>query len=223
MSEQKPALTPAVKALSVVSLFTDISSEMVYPLNPVFITSVLNAPVWTLGLIEGIAESTASILKLYSGKLSDRFGVRKPFAVFGYGLSAIGKPLMGTAGIWPQVLGARFLDRFGKGVRTAPRDALITENAAPEHRGRAFGFHRSLDTIGAVLGPLLGWFYLRWNPAGMRSLYNLAFIPAIIGVILLVALVKEKRPSREDRSEPAPPAKISGISSEYRRYLMVVG
>ena len=120
-----------VRALGLVSLFTDFSSEMVYPINPVFLTKVLGAPAWAVGLVEGIAESTSSLLKLYSGWLSDRAGQRKPFTVAGYGLAAISKPMIGLAGIWPTMLGARFLDRAGKGLRAAPRDALIAETTAP--------------------------------------------------------------------------------------------
>lgn len=226
-------LTPTVKALGVVSLFTDISSEMVYPLNPVFMTAVLGAPVWAVGLVEGIAESTASLLKLWSGWLSDRAGLRKPFAVAGYGLSALAKPLMAVAAFWPHVLGARFLDRVGKGVRTAPRDALITENCAPNQRGRAFGFHRSLDTVGAVVGPLLGYLYLRAHPKQFRVLYALAFIPAIIGVLILAAVVRERRSNaKSDRQSDSPAgglgskgflASIRHLEPAYLRYLGIIG
>ncbi|MES2461056.1 MAG: MFS transporter, partial [Armatimonadota bacterium] len=153
-STAREPLSPTVKALGIVSLFTDLSSEMVYPINPVFLTRVLGAPAWAVGLVEGLAESTASLLKIYSGWLSDRAGQRKPFAVAGYGLAAISKPMIGLAGVWGVMLGARFLDRAGKGLRAAPGDALIAETTPTRQRGRTFGLHRSLDTTGAVLGPL---------------------------------------------------------------------
>jgi MFS family permease len=211
-----------VKALGLVSLCTDISSEMVYAVNPIFLTKVLGAPVWTVGLIEGIAESTASILKLYSGWLSDKAGKRKLFAVMGYGLAAAAKPLMATAGAWGQVLAARFLDRSGKGLRAAPRDALIAENCAPEMRGRAFGLHRSLDTTGAVLGPLFSFFYLRGHPDALRMLYSLAFFPAIAGVFVLAFFVREAIKARPVSDAQPPRFTLAGLSPAYRRYLMIV-
>jgi MFS family permease len=166
---------------------------MVYPITPILLTRVLGAPAWTVGLIEGIAESTASLLKLYSGWLSDRYGRRKPFVMAGYGLAAVSKPLIALASNWGHVLGARFLDRTGKGLRTAPRDALIAENCAPDQRGRAFGLHRSMDTMGAVLGPLAGWLFLQRYPDHFRGLYLLAFVPAVVGVLVLALVVKERR------------------------------
>ena len=190
----EPPLPPTVKALGFVSLLTDLSSEMVYPVNTTLLR-MLGAPAAVIGLIEGLAESTASVLKLYSGTLSDRLGRRKPLALLGYGLAALSKPLIGAAGVWPQVLAARLLDRTGKGLRGAPRDALIADVCPKEQRGRAFGLHRSLDTTGAVLGPLVGYFFLRAHPDGLRSLYWLAFIPALLGVLLLWLTVKENKPS----------------------------
>jgi len=232
MDEQKvkdTGLSPTVKALGVVSMLADISSEMVYPLNAVFITRVLGAPAWALGLIEGIAESTASLLKLYSGWISDRIGKRKPFAVAGYGLGALGKPLIALSGVWWQVLGARFVDRLGKGLRTAPRDALIAENCAENQRGRAFGYHRGMDTTGAVLGPLIGFCLLRYiwvsHPlAHFRSLYWIAFIPGAIGVLVLALMVHEKQreadPAKPIVRVPAP--SFAQLSPSYRAYLLIV-
>ena len=157
-------LSPTVKALGAVSLCTDVSSEMVYPITPILLTKVLGAPAWAVGLIEGLAETATSLLKLYSGGVSDRTGKRKPLTLLGYGLAAITKPVIGFAGAWWQVLAARIADRVGKGLRTAPRDALIAEST-PEHaRGRAFGLHRALDTTGAIIGPLIGYWYLSANP-----------------------------------------------------------
>lgn len=217
-------LSPTIKALGVVSLCTDLSSEMVYPITPTLLTSVLGAPAWTVGLIEGIAESTASILKLYSGRISDRLGRRKPLTIAGYSLAAVAKPLLGFAGSWVHVLAARFLDRTGKGIRTSPRDALIAESCTPETRGRAFGLHRSLDTVGAVLGPLVGWLYLRSHPTNFRTLYLIAFIPAAVGVLVLSAFVRERASSAPlvaERTEKRLPL-LRTISPAYLRFLAIV-
>ena len=214
-------LSPTVKALGAVSFCADVSSEMVYPLNPIFLTQVLRAPAWTVGLIEGLAESVASILKLYSGWLSDRTGRRKPFTVGGYALSAVSKPLIALAGVWGHVLGARFMDRVGKGLRTAPRDALITESCAPTQRGRAFGFHRSMDTLGAVVGPLLGYIFLLRYPEQIRKLYLFAFIPGLLGVLVLGLFVRERAKAR-DTGKRAPIFSFAQLSPDYRRYLCVV-
>src|SRR5436190_11972502 len=151
-----PGIPRPVFVLSLVSFLTDVSSEMIYPLVPLFLTSVLGAPLAAVGLIEGVAESTASVLKTVSGWLSDRLRMRKPLVVAGYALSGLAKPLMAVAYAWPAALGVRFLDRAGKGVRTAPRDAIIAAVTPERHRGRAFGFHRGMDTAGAVIGPALG-------------------------------------------------------------------
>lgn len=177
--------------LGLTSLITDLSSEMVYPLIPIFLTTVLGAPVAVVGLIEGIAESTASILKVYSGWLSDRLHRRKSLTVAGYGLSALGKPLMALAFFWPQVLFARFIDRLGKGVRTSPRDALIADSSSPAEYGKSFGFHRTMDTIGAAIGPLVAFAALPLLNNDFRLYFSLAAIPAAIGVIVLALFVKE--------------------------------
>ncbi len=217
-------LSPVVRALGIVSLLADVSSEMVYPLNPMFLTRVLGAPAWALGLIEGVAESTASLLKLYSGWLSDKIGARKPFVVAGYGFGALGKPMIALAGSWGHVLAARFVDRLGKGLRTAPRDALITENCDADRRGQAFGFHRSMDTIGAVGGPLLGYLLLSrflhgTDAQNWRSLYWVAFVPGLLGVLVLAVMVKEKR-TPADLVRKALPT-ITGLSPAYKRYLLI--
>ena len=150
-------------------MFNDMASEMAYPIIPLFLTSVLGAPVAIVGVIEGIAEATASILKVFSGWLSDRLRNRKRFAVGGYLLSAVSKVVLSLAASWVYVLGARFMDRFGKGVRTAARDALIAESADPASRGSAFGLHRALDTAGAVVGPLIALFLLQCARQRLRN------------------------------------------------------
>ena len=143
-----------------VSFFMDVSSEMIYPLVPLFLANVLGVNKSVIGLIEGVAESTASLLKTFSGWLSDRFGNRKWLMAAGYGISTLSRPIVAFATGWHHVMGSRFMDRFGKGVRTAPRDAIIAESAEKTHLGRAFGFHRSLDTMGAVVGPALAFLFL---------------------------------------------------------------
>lgn len=174
---------------------TDISSEMLYPLVPVFLTTVLGAPVAALGLIEGAAEATANVLKIFSGWWSDKTGKRKPFVIGGYGLSAFSKPLLALAAGWPFVLFMRLADRTGKGLRSSARDALIADYTDAKDRGRAFGLHRAMDTMGAVLGPLLAlWFMSRFgeNPSGYRAVFLWAFLPAALGLILLF-IVKERQ------------------------------
>lgn len=189
----KMGISRNVFALGLVSFFNDVASEMIYPLVPIFLTSVLGAPVAIVGLIEGIAESTASLLKAFSGWLSDKSQRRKPFTVAGYSLSSVSKILLSLAFSWPLVLLARFIDRFGKGIRTSARDALITESSDPSARGKAFGFHRSLDTQGAVIGPLLALLAIRLFDNNFRLIFALAFIPAFIGILLLIFLVNEKK------------------------------
>lgn len=192
ISNEKIKMPRNVITMGWVSLLNDISSEMIYPIVPIFLTTVLNAPASAIGLIEGIAESTASLLKLVSGWLSDRLKKRKIFVTIGYALSAASKFLIGMAHIWPFVLFARFLDRFGKGTRTAARDALILENVAPEQRGRAFGLHRSMDSMGAVIGPLLALLMIFLYQNNFRLIFFLSGIPSVIGVIILIIFIKEK-------------------------------
>ena len=184
-----------VFALGWVSFFNDFASEMVYPIVPIFLTTFLGVPVSIVGVIEGIAEATASILKVFSGWFSDRFQKRKPFAVAGYSLSTFSKLVLSLSYIWPFVLIARFLDRFGKGIRTSARDSLITESSPENIRGKSFGFHRALDTLGAVFGPLAAILFLAIFNDNLKLVFYIAIIPGIIGVILLIIFVKEKKKS----------------------------
>ena len=193
LMKNKFGISKNVFALGLVSFFNDIASEMIYPIVPIFLTSVLGAPVAVVGLIEGIAESTASILKVVSGWLSDKFQKRKPFLVAGYSFSAISKTILSLAFSWPFVLMARFIDRFGKGIRTSARDALIAESSENSARGRAFGFHRALDTLGAVIGPMIALVAIHFLDNNFRLIFFLAFIPAFMGILLLLFLVKEKK------------------------------
>ncbi|OGR50208.1 MAG: hypothetical protein A2X34_00220 [Elusimicrobia bacterium GWC2_51_8] len=191
----KTGLNRNITMLGVVSGLTDISSEMLYPIVPIFLTSVLNAPMSVVGLIEGTAEATASFVKMAGGVWSDKTGKRKPFVVAGYSLSAISKPLLALASSWHFVLFSRFIDRVGKGVRTSARDALIAGSIEKEHWGKAFGFHRAMDTMGAALGPLAALLMLSFMPVSApnyRLLFLAAFIPALIGVGVLMYFVKEQ-------------------------------
>jgi MFS family permease len=201
---EKGCLANVVR-LGWVSMLTDVSSEMLYAITPLFLTQILGASKSVLGLIEGIAEGTASVLKGVSGWHSDRIQKRKAFVFGGYSLSAIAKPLIGLAMGWPLVLIARFLDRFGKGVRTTARDALIADSCPPERRGGAFGLHRAMDTAGALGGAgisLVLLLLLTSHGGGeavlnkaFRSLYFLAFLPALVGVIFIF-WVREIAPKR---------------------------
>lgn len=224
--QRRQPLSPTIKTLGIVSMLSDVSSEMVYPLNPLFITRVLGAPAWVLGLIEGIAESTASLLKLYSGRLSDRAGKRKPYAVAGYSLGAAGKPLIALAGAWWQVLAARFVDRMGKGIRTAPRDALIAENCPANQRGQAYGFHRAMDTIGAVLGPLIGYWLLSAYLRGPEKLtyprlYWIAFVPGALAAVILALGIHETARRKVGAGVSALPT-LAGLGGPMKRYLAIV-
>ncbi|MFV1971812.1 MAG: MFS transporter, partial [Acidimicrobiia bacterium] len=179
-----------VVALGLVSMFTDLSSEMIYPLIPVFLTTVLGAGAFALGVVEGVAESTAAVLKIVSGWWTDRVKRRKPFIYAGYGIAGAVRPLLAFATTWPFVVGIRFADRVGKGIRTAPRDALIADVTPVESRGAAYGVHRSLDHFGAVLGPLVAAALL-WVGLGLRSVFLLAAIPAIIVIFVIARMVEE--------------------------------
>ena len=180
-----------VWALGLVSLFMDLSSELVHSLLPVFMTTVLGASMLAVGIVEGVAEATASVVKLFSGWLSDRLGRRKPLVVLGYGLAALSKPLFPLAGSVAVVLGARFIDRIGKGIRGAPRDALIADVTASEGRGAAYGLRQALDSAGAVLGPLAAVGLMLLLASEVRAVLWLAVIPALVSVAILVAFVHE--------------------------------
>jgi MFS family permease len=180
-----------VWALGAVSLLMDLSSELVHSLLPVLMVSVLGASMLAVGVVEGIAEATASIVKLFSGAISDRLGRRKPIVVLGYGLAALSKPLFPLAASVPLVLGARFMDRVGKGIRGAPRDALIADVTPEGVRGAAYGLRQALDTVGAVLGPLAAIALMLALANDVRSVLWWAVVPAVLAVVVLVLLVKE--------------------------------
>ena len=185
------AVPRSVWALGFVSMFMDISSEMIHALLPLYMVAVLGTSVLAVGLIEGIAEATASIVKVFSGALSDRFGKRKLLAVIGYGLGALTKPVFPLAPGLEWLVGARFVDRIGKGIRGAPRDALVADITPPELRGTAYGLRQTLDTIGAFTGPLLAMALMAWTADNYRLVFWFAVLPAFIAVAVLVFFVRE--------------------------------
>ena len=207
---RRPTLGRNVIALSAVSFLTDVSSEMIYPLLPIFLTTTLGASASFIGAIEGAAESTAALLKLASGWWSDRVRQRKPLVVLGYGLATVVRPLVALATSASQVLVIRLADRVGKGIRTAPRDALIAESVNASVRGRAFGFHRAADHAGGVLGPLIAFAVLSWQLAPLRTVFWLAAIPGVLSFVVLCVFVRDvprvvqPRSSAPDLSQPLP-------------------
>jgi len=210
--------------LGLVSLLTDISSEMVYPLLPLFLANVLGVTLPFIGLIEGIAESTASLMKVTSGWLSDRADRRKPFVWLGYSLSSVMKPLFAVSTAGWQVLLFRFGDRVGKGIRTSPRDAMIADTSPEREKGKSFGFHRAMDSLGAVLGPLAAFVLLPWVGGNIRWIFLLSFIPALAAVLIVFVFVHER-----DRNRAKAPSKAGGmvremgaLGSEYRYFVMIL-
>ena len=215
--ESGRGLSRNVRALSWVSFFQDAASEMLYPVLPLFLTTVLGAPIAVVGLIEGVAEGTASVMKAVSGRLAD-MRERRPLIAVGYGISSVSKLLIGFATGWGLVLFARFADRFGKGVRTSPRDAILAGEADAANRGRVFGFHRAMDTAGAVVGPLVGLAAYELLNHELRPLFFIAFVPAAISVGLIFLV-------HDSRVAPAPDRlRLRGAGPLPRRYwrLLVV-
>jgi MFS family permease len=201
-SSQGPfGLPRPVWYLGLASLFNDTASEAAYPLLPVFLTQVLGASAVSLGIVEGVAEAANSLLKVLSGYVSDRWRRRRPIVIGGYSLAAAVKPLIAVVASWPQVLVIRFLDRVGKGIRGAPRDAMLADCATPETRGKIFGFHRAMDHVGAVVGPLLATAFLLAYPGRYRTLFTLTIVPGLIAVGLLF---KVREPASEARGGSAP-------------------
>lgn len=192
--QQRPALPKTVKLLGWASLLNDAASEAVFPLLPQFLTKVLGATAAQLGWIEGLADSTASLVKLWSGAWSDRLQQRKRFIVFGYALPALLRPLLAFATAPWHVFAVRILDRLGKGLRTSPRDALIADATSSDNRGRAFGFHRAMDHAGAALGPLLAAAFLCFQPGQLRWLFGLALIPGLLAYLVLAVGLRDQAP-----------------------------
>jgi len=204
-----------VWALGFVSLCMDLSSELVHGLLPVFMTAVLGASMLAVGVVEGVAEATASIVKVFSGVLSDRLRRRKPLVVFGYGLAAASKPLFPLAGSVPLVLVARFMDRVGKGVRGAPRDALIADVTPAEVRGAAYGLRQALDTVGAVLGPLAAIGLMILLASDIRAVLWVAVVPAVVSVVVLVLFVREPPATPAGHANPLSRAALGELTLRY--------
>ncbi|HUR99084.1 MAG TPA: MFS transporter [Pyrinomonadaceae bacterium] len=224
------SLSPTVFALSLVSFLNDTSSEIIYPLLPTFLALTLGASPFAIGLIEGFAESIASILKLFSGYLSDRFNNRK-FPVFlGYSLAAVVRPLLSFVTSWPQVLVVRMTDRIGKGIRGAPRDALLAATV-PEHaRGLAFGFNRAADHLGAIVGPVVAFLlltYLAADPSTptareYQQVFLFASIPVVLGLFVIVFFVREKKKPVDEPAAAPIKFSLGAFDSNFKRFLVVV-
>ena len=220
------------------SFFTDVSTEMIYPLLPVFLASVLGANASFIGAIEGVAETTASLLKLVSGWWSDRVGSRKILVVIGYGIATVVRPFTAAAHSAQQVLAIRLTDRIGKGIRTSPRDALLADSAPPHARGRAFGFHAAADNAGAVLGPLLAFMILKLHRVGsfdgtkrllphdeqaLRNVFWLAAVPGVIALIVLIIVVRDVPHRADDKTAEASIGDVGGgLTKRFWAYLVVV-
>ena len=193
-------ITRNVWILSLVSLLTDVASEMLYPIMPIYLKSI-GFSILLIGVLEGFAEAIAGLSKGYFGSMSDNIGKRLPFVQIGYAFSALSKPMM-AAFIYPLwVFFARAIDRVGKGVRTGARDALLSDEATPETKGRVFGFHRSMDTFGAVLGPLFALIYLAYNPANYKILFLIAFLPGILAIAFTFLIKEKKKEQIEPRTK----------------------
>ncbi|MBD5800998.1 Inner membrane transport protein YajR [Azoarcus sp. Aa7] len=220
-SAARPKLPAAIWMLGFVSLLMDVSSELIHSLLPVFLVTSLGAGALAVGLIEGAAEATALIVKVFSGALSDYWGKRKPLAVLGYGLGAISKPLFALATGSGMVLAARLIDRVGKGIRGAPRDALVADIAPPQMRGAAFGLRQSLDTVGAFLGPLLAMGLMLLWANDFRAVFWVAIIPGVLSVALLFFGVRE--PERPPGTPVLNPIRRENLRLLPRAYWWVVG
>lgn len=213
------SLPSTVWLLGLVSLFNDAASDMIYPLVPLYLASVLMAGPKALGIIEGVAEATGSLLKLFSGVLADKTRSTKIWVVGGYSLAALGRPLLALAASWPMVLALRFADRVGKGLRTSPRDALLAQSVGPERRGLAFGLHRAMDNAGAVIGPLAAaWLLARHMP--IREILMWTLVPGVItvGLALFIRDPEHARPAQK----PAFSWTLQGFPPAFKRYLLVL-
>ena len=192
-------ITRTILVLSLVSLFTDMASEMLYPVMPVFLRSI-GFSVLLIGILEGFAEATAGLSKSYFGRKSDKTGNRLPFVRIGYALSAISKPMM-AAFVYPLwIFLARTTDRLGKGIRTAARDAMLSDECTHENKGKVFGFHRSMDTLGAVIGPAIALLFLYFYPGQYKLLFLLAFLPGMVAVFATL-FIKEKKNKAVSKTE----------------------
>ncbi|MCK4576888.1 MFS transporter [candidate division WOR-3 bacterium] len=212
-------ITRNIFILGLVSLFTDLSSQMVFPLIPLFLTSVLGVGAYAVGIVEGAAETTASLLKVLSGYWSDKIRKRKPFVLFGYSLSSITKPLFAFANAWSFVLFIRVIERIGKGLRTAPRDAIVAESCDKSVRGKAYGFHRAMDGIGSVLGAVLAFSLL--PILGFRRIFLFTLIPGIIAVFVILFIKEKNIPIEKRTKETSPRLGFKELPINLRMFIVV--
>jgi MFS family permease len=218
-----------VVAIGLVSLLNDASSEIIYPLLPIFLTASLGASAEAIGIIEGLAESISSLLKLFAGYLSDRLAKRKSLVVAGYSVASLARPLLAFAQTWTQVLAIRLTDRVGKGIRTAPRDAMIADTVRVEQRGIAFGFHRAMDHAGAVIGPLIGYVLVILFVANAKSpttkefsrIFLVASVPALIAVLVAMFFMRES-PVKSSSENQVRKLSLRGFDSNFKRFLLVL-
>jgi MFS family permease len=218
-----------VFTIGLVSLLNDASSEIIYPLLPIFLAGSLGASARAIGTIEGLAESISSLLKLFAGYLSDRLAKRKSLVVAGYSVASLARPLLAFAQTWTQVLAIRLTDRIGKGIRTAPRDAMIADTVGVEQRGLAFGFHRAMDHAGAVIGPIIGYVLVILFVANAKSpttrefskIFLAASVPALIAVLVAIFLMRES-PVHEQRGPEITKLSLRGFDSNFKRFLLVL-
>lgn len=223
-------LPKPVRLLGWVSLLTDAATEAVYPLLPVFITQVLGGPPITLGIVEGAADATSSALKIVSGRWSDRLGLRKPIVVAGYTISSLIRPFVAVATSWLHVFAIRVTDRVGKGLRGAPRDAMLASLAPPGERGRVFGYHWGMDHAGAAIGPLLASIFLYFSPDNYRPLFALTIIPGLLAVATLLRVPESTEPVEPLRTKPLEPVEPDGtlgtpsvsLEPAFKKYLLIV-
>ena len=218
----KPKKIPfTVVMLGMVSFFNDMASEMIYPIIPIFLTTVLHTSIPIVGFIEGFVEALASISKYIFGTYSDYLQKRKVFVTVGYSLAAISKILIGLAFGWPMVLFARIVDRLGKGLRTAPRDSLLLENTTRKNKGYIFGFHRAFDSLGAVFGPLLALIILYFLKDNVRQAFFVAVIPAVIAIVLLVIFVKEKKATSTQEKKKFVKISFRNMDSKLKLFMLI--
>ncbi|MBU4185523.1 MAG: MFS transporter [Proteobacteria bacterium] len=212
-------ITRNIFIMGLVSLFTDLSSQMVFPLIPLFLTTVLGCGAYAVGIVEGAAETTASLLKVVSGYWSDKIRKRKPFILFGYSMSTITKPLFALANIWTFVLFLRVIERIGKGIRTAPRDALVAESCDESVRGKAFGFHRAADGIGSTLGAVLALLLLpMW---GYRNIFLFAMVPGIISVFIIFLIKEKNAPLKQETKEMAVKLSLKELPLNLKLFIII--
>jgi MFS family permease len=217
-------ISPIVYVLGVVSFLTDVSSEMIFPIIPLFLTSILGASTAILGLIEGIADSTASLVEIFSGYFSDRLGKRKQFVLAGYTISSCVKVAIAFSTTWWQVLFARGLERVGKGVRESPRDALIASSTGAEVRGKAFGIHRAMDTAGAIIGPIIAYLILMQFGSmepGFRVVFLAALVPAFLAVLVIALFVREPEKAVPPKNRPSFWDALRQMTPQYKTFLKV--